>query len=168
MSTKHNTGRKWTVVRDGLNLSGAGIYVISPFDNYDENGKTVYKIGMTTDIRNRINHYNSYFKTGSYIILFLYNVPVAKTLRSDVSKKDKESSTYKKIEKFVVNKVLSFKGTIQLKSTVNTRKSDPETGDGGPTEWIYCDYIDVHNAINDAQDEFGGKILMNTHHPMTQ
>ena len=38
-------GRKWSVVRDELNIRGGGLYCILPFDNTDQEGKAVYKIG---------------------------------------------------------------------------------------------------------------------------
>ena len=79
---------------DVNSMKGDGIYCIYPFDNFDANGKGVFKIGMTKDGRNRIKGYHTSLPLGVYGKCYLEKPIIKNMLNKDALKLiEKKSST---------------------------------------------------------------------------
>ena len=63
-----NTGRKIMVLRDILKITkekSGGCYALMPYETIDNNGKAIFKIGMSTSSMNkRMDTYHTYFPEG--------------------------------------------------------------------------------------------------------
>ena len=149
---KNKTGRKWSVLKDELKISGGGIYCVTPFDTLDNHGKTLYKIGMSLDLSKRLDDYITYFPNGVYMIAFLANPPVRVRDTRYVSQETKKSK-YSKIEKDIFDYLVSKKA-VQIHSPARVRNLNDRKE--GQTEWFYCSEELIHEAFQQAYDKFGG------------
>ena len=162
---KRKTGKKITVVRDELKLTGGGLYCYMPFERIDKNKKAVFKIGMAIDFSKRTEGYHTYFPLGVYLVAFLQNPPVPRGLLRSYTKEQKEQLDkgknslkrihYQKIEEFVLDYVDTHGGK-RVHST--TRVKNPNEANEGETEWTYTDEIIVHEAFNEAHKVYGGTL----------
>ena len=151
------TGKKVTVVRDELGMKGGGLYCYMPFDRLDRFKKAVFKIGLAINFNSRTEQYHTYFPNGVYMVAFLENPPVkTKALRSDNGKTPKnKKSHYITIENFILN-YITVHGGKRIYST--TRVKNPNEKNEGETEWEYTDESLIHQAFQEAQRIYGGKL----------
>ena len=151
---KNNTGRKKNVIGDELGIKGGGIYCVCPFDRFDEFGKTVFKVGQSVDLENRIDTYATYFPSGVYICCALANPPVRTNGTRYVSSETKISK-YLKIERFIFD-FLEENGATQVYSTARIKHQNVKKQ--GATEWFYSTEELIHTAFERANKEFGGDL----------
>ena len=153
---KKLTGKKETYVSDTLGFKLGGCYSFTPYDNIDRNGKTLIKVGFTTNFRHRFEDYYTSFTEGVYILNLL------ESPTKDIRFRDKDSKQvytvkrvrYMQVEKFIMNHIIK-NGGLRVKSTTRMRNADIF---GGDTEWFYTNFKTVTNAFNAAQNEFGGRL----------
>ena len=53
-------------------VSGPGLYAVTPFDNYDSHNKIIVKIGIAKDLRSQEGDYHTYFIKGLYPFRYLF------------------------------------------------------------------------------------------------
>ncbi len=148
---KRNTGKKYTVQGDELNVRGGGIYCYMPFEELDAHNKALFKIGLAIDFNKRLENYHTYFPLGLYMVAFFANPPVPMQLRGQ--KRITKKMHYQTIEKFIFNYV-SDHGGNRIYST--TRVRNPNAENVGETEWIYTTVNSIHEAFHAAWKKFGG------------
>lgn len=142
--------KKYSVFRDELDIKhpNGGIYCFMAFEYLDKDKKAVFKIGQTTrELRKRGDNYHTYFPMGVSTVANLENPTKGLKNKTDVGKK----KHYEKIEKFIMNYIIAEKGGYQIISTAKSK-------DAGKTEWVYTDLESIHEAFQDAEEEFGGKL----------
>jgi hypothetical protein len=172
---KNFTGRKMKVAQDILKLKGrGGCYCFMPYENFDDNDKALFKIGMSLDLKSRIDEYHTYFPEGLYHVAFLVdpeveewsiekkeewriNANLKKFSKNDIIKAMK-TQKYKEIEKFLFDHVSKNDGR-RLHATVNVRNADPITRKGA-TEWFYTDAGLIHEAFTNAEERYGGEKIL--------
>ena len=65
---KNNTGKKISLIRDELKITGGGLYCFMPFEKLDSHKKAIFKVGYTTtSIDKRGDDYYGYFPNGFYV-----------------------------------------------------------------------------------------------------
>ena len=127
---------KYTVVKDDIKIKDNCIYCILPFERLDEKGNAVFKIGLTTDIGNRIENYHSEFSLGVYLVSFLQFDTKNRKLLGEA-------------EKFIFKKIQDC-GGIQIKSTTRVKG----------TEWYYTNDPTLHKVFREAK-KIGGETEIN-------
>ena len=90
-----NTGKKWSVMRDELKITGGGLYAITPFSKLDEYGNTLFKIGLATTLHKRMEDYHTVFPMGMYICDVLENPTVKRGNTKTFKYKELEIQTKK-------------------------------------------------------------------------
>lgn len=136
--------KKHSVFEDELHLKhpNGGIYCFLPFNSFDKNKKSIFKIGMTTKaLRYRGDGYHTYFPMGVATIAYLENP--SKGIGSQARK-----AFYEKIEKFIIEKIIES-GGYQIKTTAKYSNE-------GKTEWVYTDLDTIIEAFEMAHYEYGG------------
>ena len=114
---------------------------LSAFERLDNKGNAVFKIGLTTNIGNRIENYHSDFILGVYLVSFLQFDTKNKKLLGEA-------------EKFIFSKIQEY-GGIQIKSTTRVKG----------TEWYYTNVPTLHKVFREAKKKFGGETeLTNLNH----
>jgi hypothetical protein len=154
ISQSDNTGRKVSVIRDELKISGGGLYCFLPFDNLDKDKKSIFKIGLANDFSHRVEGYHTYFPNGVLMVSFLQNPPVPRMTRANPGE-TKKVTHYAVIEKFILN-YISANGGKRIHSTTRVRNPDSESK--GATEWTYIDQHTIHDAFTQAKLKFGGNL----------
>lgn len=153
---KNKTGKKISVVRDELNIKGAGLYCFLPYNRLD-NHKAVFKIGMTTtSFTNRLESYHTYFPNGVYMVAFLENPLIPKTLRSN-QKGTPKTQHYLAIEKYTINYLVNH-GSKRIYSS--TRIKNKNAYGEGETEWIYGNVETIHKAFQEAEKKYFGNLYL--------
>ena len=123
-------------------IDGGGVYAFYPFDKFDENGKGVYKIGMTTNFHKRIGSYHTYLPEGMYFQAFLQNPSLKRKGREN-------TSYYIAIEKEIFRRIEDLGGEVvkmEVRKTDNLR-----------TEWIYTNQATIDKAFREADIKYSGK-----------
>lgn len=146
---KKNTGRKINILKDELKISGAGLYAFMPFENVDEKGKAVIKIGESSDLSRRSQDYTTYFPNGVYMLAFLTNIKGKRVLRGEKNKTGR--FLREEIEQFIMDYIANHKGK-RLYSTDRVRR--PNNTLEGQTEWVYSDVELLHEAFLEAGKEY--------------
>ena len=123
-------------------IKGSGIYAFFPFDQLDDKGFGVFKIGMSGNFDNRIKNYHTYLPQGVYYKCFLKN-PSLKKNGFDTF------SYYVKIEKEIFNDI-KLNGGIVISSSIRKHNN-------GETEWIYANEKMIEDAFDKAYEMYGGK-----------
>ena len=153
--------QKFSPIRDTLGIKKGGLYCIYPFDNIDDNGYGLFKIGMAEkSLHNRIDHYITYYPEKVLIICLLefIDLPtITKKLKFKIQDEYKDKSisqrplTEKQFFNYLENEChtyLKSKGATQLYSKgrvtnpelrINNVTNEEEVvSDKGITEWLYC------------------------------
>lgn len=157
---KNKTGRKWSVIKDELEIHGGGCYCFFPWDRLDKHNKGIFKIGMTNNFDSRGEAYHTYFPRGVYMIAFLINPPLPISTRSSKefkTVKSREDAHYKTIERFIFNRCVHHGGQ-QMYSNAHVQHANVEKK--GQTEWFYCSVEQVHKAFQDAHKKFKGDLRL--------
>ena len=153
--------KKFSPIRDTLGIEKGGLYAIYPFDNIDDNGYGLFKVGMAEkSLHGRIDHYITYYPEKVFIICLLEfkNLPeITEELKFKIQDEYKDKSisqrplTEKQFFNYLENEChayLKTKGATQLYS--KGRVTNPElrinevtnqeekVSDKGMTEWLYC------------------------------
>lgn len=145
-------GKKMNVVGDELDIKGAGLYCLMPYERLDNTGKAVFKIGMTAkSFEYRLEIYHSYYPLGVYMVCFLQNPPV------DGLKFKTKTQLYLHIERFIMEKLKEIRGTHQITSTSRVRNLN--VNKEGETEFFYTTQKHINDVFNVAQEEFGGELF---------
>jgi hypothetical protein len=158
---KNKTGKKWSVIRDELNIKGGGVYCFFPFEKLDKNKKGIFKVGMTNDFNKRVDGgYHTYFPLGVYLEAFLIEPPLPRVTRANVKNrlvKDRKDDHFKIIEKFIFERLVHNGGKQIFASTRSQNAGD----DGkGSTEWFYASEEQIHESFRDAEEKFGGELRL--------
>ena len=122
-------------------ITGSGVYCFFPFDQLDDKGFGVFKIGMTTNFDNRIRNYHTYMPKGVFYKCFLKN-PTKKREGMDTP------SYYIKIEKEIFSDVQQNGGKV---ITMDIRKHNYDE-----TEWIYANEEKIEDSFDKALEKYGG------------
>lgn len=144
--------KKYTVLKDELNVKGGGLYCFLPFRNLDKFKKSVFKVGMALKFSNRSEAYHTYFPLGVYYVAFLEEPRIPMTTRN--KKPITIKKQYETIENFIMNYLKEKKDGYQITSTTRVKNKN-ELGEG-QTEWIYIDEKSIHEAFIEARRLFGG------------
>ena len=104
--------KKYTVLKDELNVKGGGLYCFLPFRNLDKFKKSVFKVGMALKFSNRSEAYHTYFPLGVYYVAFLEEPRIPMTTRN--KKPITIKKQYETIEKFIMNYLKEKKVDIKL------------------------------------------------------
>ena len=142
--------KKWSVVRDDLNIKGGGLYCILPFSNIDEKGKAAYKVGATLDFNKRFESYHTSFPQGFYVVCIIERPPIPHRLRGKIT--GKRASYYKSLEALLIERIEKMGGE-RIRSNARVRGSDIDKDLGGRTEWFYTSYNTIFAAFQDVQRE---------------
>ena len=139
-----------------------GLYAFLPYDNMNNNGNALFKIGQATDFRRRMENYHTYYPEGVYI----KNLLETPTQESKKYYKDMEGHRtkqlnkrmyYNEIEKFIFKDIIKMDGK-QLHATTRMKNAINEKGIiKGETEWFYTNPDTLDHAFADVQKKFGGK-----------
>lgn len=124
---------KFSVLNDDLKIKGGGVYCFMPFDNVGDKGMSVFKVGMAIDFKSRLESYHTYFPKGVYMIAFLENPPIPKSLRG--KPEGKKTNYYKVLEKLIGEEIIRLGGERILSST-RVRNIKKNNNVGGDTEWF--------------------------------
>jgi len=137
--------------QENFKKSEGGVYAYMAFDQLDQKGYGLFKIGMAISLTERIDGYHSYFPTGVYISCILSKIPVYPGAT--------KAHQYKAAETFI-HDYLENKtpGVKRIHSTTRSNKMNPEGL--GKTDWFYATYLDIENAFVKAQEIFGGNIYV--------
>ena len=138
--------KKFSVFEDELDLKhpNGGIYCFFPFDSFDKNKKSIFKIGITTRaLKKRGESYHTYFPTGVTTIAYLENP--SKGMGNKTRK-----AYYEEIEKSIIDYIVEETGGYQIKTTAKSIND-------GKTEWVYTDIDSIIEAFEVAHHKFGGK-----------
>ena len=144
--------RKYSVLKDDLNVKGGGLYCFLPFRNLDKFHKSVFKIGMALKFSNRSEAYHTYYPLGVYYVAFLEEPRIPIKTRS--KKAIPTRKQYEEIEDFIMEYLKTEKHGYHITSTTRVQKKN-ELGEG-QTEWIYTDENSIHDAFKEANKKFGG------------
>ena len=147
--------KKYTVIKDELNLKGGGLYCYLPFGNLDKHKKAIFKVGLAMNFNNRTEQYHTYFPLGVYMIAFLEEPPIPKKTRRNKELSKKEQ--YIKIENFIMDYLTEHKAT-RVYSTTRTQKLNAKNE--GKTEWFYSNEDLIHEAFTEAKKKFGGDLKL--------
>jgi hypothetical protein len=135
---------KKTVLKDDLNIKKGGLYCFCPFNNLDTYNKTVFKIGISKNLNNRLEQYHTYYPISLYIVDIL-ECPELTT-----------RAKYVEIEKFIVE-YLKENNAFQIHSTTRVRNLN-EIKEGA-TEWFYTTFKVIHEAFEAAHRKYNGELL---------
>jgi hypothetical protein len=136
--------KKYRVIRDELGFShpNGGMYCLMPFDELDDEGKSIFKVGISSrDLNYRTSQYSTYFSLGLNIMALLENPPVPKGIT--------RLKHYQAIEKFIFDYIVNEGEGYRLKSTDNSKGV-------GYTEWFYTYPEIISEAFTEAHNKFGG------------
>lgn len=142
----HNTGKKWSVIRDSLGLTAGGIYCFTPYNQLDSNHKMVFKIGLAHKYIHRIESYHSYYSNGVYIVAALAKPPCPNGRT--------KNSMYLEIENFIFDYLVN-NGAKRVYSTTRVKKTNEDLE--GATEFFYCTQGLIHRAFRKAYNVYGGE-----------
>ena len=136
--------KKVSVLKEMDIEKDSGVYCIYPFSNFDNKGKGVFKIGITTkEYDERLtSHYHSYFPRGFYYCCFLRELDKTNTLTQKETAK-----LYTKIEKFI------------FKNIKNSKRIDCDVRFSKTSEWFYTSQKDIFDVFDLAQKEFEGDVV---------
>ena len=145
---------KKITVLDEMGLKGGGIYCILPYERLDNQKKAVFKVGLASNLRSRMEQHHTDYPLGFYYIAFLENPLLSK----DVSNtKTATSSLLRKVEKYIFNEIEDLGGQ-KIHSTTRVKNRN-EKGEGA-TEWYYTNEDTIHQAFTNAFMKFGGNLDM--------
>jgi hypothetical protein len=147
-----NSGGKYTFLdEEHIPKSASGLYCFTPFDNEDKNKKIVFKVGRTSKIHNRLEHYYTSFMSGIYLIEFLQyktgTVVKSGNLKYLTNKSRLSCSENDLFEKLQKN------GCRRLRTTLRVVRCNEE---GGESEWFYGTENSIHKVFNEMYEMYGG------------
>jgi len=117
------------------NINGPGLYAVTPFDNVDEHNKTVVKIGIAKDLRNREGGYHTYFIKGLYPYRYLFGF------------KYYDQNLLSRMERYMWKLMIEY-GAERL-----TRNID-YFGNEANTEWFYTNESTITKVFKETQAHF--------------
>ena len=145
------SGKKVNVIEDELEVRGAGIYCIMPYEKTDDKKKALFKIGMATkSFYERIDNYHTYFPLGVYICAFLKNPTVPKT--------QTKATFYLQVEKYIMNALEKTDNAERIYSTARVKNANVDKK--GQTEWFYTDELSIKNIFTEANELYGGELIL--------
>lgn len=163
---KNLTGKKMTIVGDVLDLNGkGGIYAYYPYETLDERNKGIFKVGMSTNLKERFEQIHSYHPNGVYLVAFYSNPTIPEWSKSELDKWKKEHKTpapskktmmtkyYLRMERFVF-RYLEANKAKRIYAT--TRVNNPNDEKMGATEYFYTNEDLIHEAFKEAEKAFKG------------
>jgi hypothetical protein len=116
-------------------VSGPGLYAVTPFDNYDSHNKIIVKIGIAKDLRSREEGYHTYFIKGLYPFRYLFGFATY------------DRNLLLKMERHMF-KLMSENGAVRLRRNIDYFGKDSET------EWFYTDEKTITKVFKDTQANF--------------
>ena len=133
-------------------MDGSGIYALYPFDSgFDQWGRGVFKIGMTTCFQKRVHGYDTALPQGVYTAV-LYRQPTQKRKKSEKDKNGEHDGLaryYTRIEHEIYKDICSTGGHP---ITMDIRDQ------GGKTEWVLATEKCIFNAFFRAEAKYGGDV----------
>lgn len=137
--------KKYNVVTDELKIKKGGVYAVMPFEELDEFGKAVFKVGMAEHFDERTETYHGYFPHGIYLASFLIKIPIPVGKRA--------STIYKKAETFILDELENRPDVHRIYATTRVKAHKEE---GGRTDFFYCTPQAIHEVFQKAAKETGG------------
>lgn len=138
---------KYTVANNESNLGGKnGLYCFLPYERLDDEKKTIFKCGMTTqDFADRLENYHSHYPMGVYLCFFL---SPARMKRGQ----DKEK-TIREMERLLFDCVEEV-GDKRMKFPTR-----PSSKWDFSSEWFYTSFSELSDAFEKVHDAYPGSIL---------
>ena len=134
--------KKYNVVTDEYGLRNGGVYAIMPFEELDEYGKAIFKVGMAEHFDERTEAYHGYFPLGVYLTAFLKDISIPAGKRA--------STIYKNAEKFIFNELDKRSDVYRLHASTRVKND-------GRTDYFYTTPEAIHEVFKKAEKEVGGK-----------
>jgi hypothetical protein len=148
-----NTGKKVSVLRDELKITGAGLYAFMPWTNLDRHKKAVIKIGESGDLTRRAEDYHTYFPEGVYMLAFINNIKTPVGTRAKPRKPARRIR--EDMEEFIMRYIHTHGGK-RLYSSTRVKRANSDTLEG-QTEWVYTGIPLLHEAFEKCAEEFHGE-----------
>ena len=140
--------------RDKINKGG--IYAYVPFDNTSDGtnrGRTMFKIGYTTNFALRESNYHTYLPEGVYRVALLVEPDRAgRPSEKNDENKDELRKYFTLVEKAIFKEIGEEGGQILR---TNSRKNNQ-----GQTEWIFATVKQVHHAFKKVSKHYGGELKL--------
>jgi hypothetical protein len=136
-------------------IEKGGIYAYLPFDNTSDGttrGRSMYKIGYTTNFALRESNYHTYLPEGVYRVALLIEPTVGRPSKKGDTNKDKLRRYFTTVEKAIFNEIVEQGGEIL--------NSDSRKNNQGDTEWIYATETQVKNAFTTMKGTYGGDLKL--------
>ena len=146
---------KKITVLDEMGLKGGGIYCILPYERLDNQKKAVFKVGLASNLRSRMEQHHTDYPLGFYYTAILENPLLSVKPKDTTEEKKATSRLLKKVEKYVFNEIENLGGQ-KIHST--TRVTNLNEKGEGATEWYYTNEDTIHQAFVNASIKFGGKL----------
>lgn len=146
---------KKITVLDEMGLKGGGVYCILPYERLDKNGKAVFKVGLASNLRSRMEQHHTDYPLGFYYTAILENPLLSAKLKDTSEEKKATTSLLRKVEKYIFNEIENLGGQ-KIHSTTRVRNLNVK-GEGA-TEWFYTNEDTIHQAFTNASIKFGGKL----------
>jgi hypothetical protein len=147
-----NTGKKISIIRDELDIKGAGLYAFMPWTSLDKNKKAVIKIGESSDLTRRTDNYHTYFPNGVYMLGFITDIKIPKGTRQKPAKKPRVIR--EEMEQYIMD-YINENGGKRLYSTSRVKRQNNTME--GQTEWVYTSIELLHEAFEKCAKKFNGK-----------
>ena len=148
-----NTGKKISIIRDELDIKGAGLYAFMPWTKLDKHKKAVIKIGESSDLSKRTENYHTYFPNGVYMLAFINDIKNPIGTRKKPAKKPRQIR--EEMEQFIMNYIHN-NGGKKLYSTSRVRRQNDTLE--GQTEWVYTSVELLHEAFEKCAKKYNGKV----------
>jgi hypothetical protein len=149
-----NTGKKISILRDELRITGAGIYAFMPWTSTDRHKKAVIKIGESGDLARRAEDYSTYFPNGVYMLGFITDIKTPPGTRANPRKPARRIR--EDMEQFIMDFIDKDAGGKRLYSSARVRRPNSDTLQG-ETEWVYCTVALLHEAFVACAEKFHGE-----------
>ncbi len=86
---------KKITVLDEMGIKGGGLYAILPYERLDKNGKAVFKVGLASNLRGRMEQHHTDYPLGFYYTAIRKSAFIGKIKRYRRRKKSNKQSIKK-------------------------------------------------------------------------
>jgi hypothetical protein len=133
----------------GFGANDGGLYCLTPYP-LNSDGMGLFKVGMTTSFKRRMDSYNQVVPNGVWFVAFYR--PSFRGIRDDAvvggrtRSQAKQKSTYERkrdyiagLERQLLRTLRAVPGVVNYQTYVNAGRS---------SEWFFCRVDDIHRAFS--------------------